>query len=125
MEPEREYSESFGITRSRKTQISSGFTPLRIQQNSFQDSPFFTIPGAFKEKTRIKGKEQDFFQPKAEIIRPNNPEAVGLGERSAQKQEIIVNTPARISKPTIRNDIPPQNEHSVVTPDSKTNINEL
>ncbi|MBW0573622.1 hypothetical protein O181_113337 [Austropuccinia psidii MF-1] len=32
MDPERAYSDSFMLTRIRKTQLSSGFTPLRIQE---------------------------------------------------------------------------------------------
>ncbi|MBW0469645.1 hypothetical protein O181_009360 [Austropuccinia psidii MF-1] len=114
-EPERAYSDSFRLTKSRPTQCSSGFTPFRHQQISGQESPFFTIPGSFQEKTRIKGKKKDIFQPKAERVRPNDPEAVGLGERSTQVTEIAVNT-SRISIPNNRNITPTQNEHSVVTP---------
>ncbi|MBW0585218.1 hypothetical protein O181_124933 [Austropuccinia psidii MF-1] len=53
--PDRAYSDSFRLTRSRPNQLSSGFTPFRNQQVSDQDSPFFTIPGGFQEKTRIQG----------------------------------------------------------------------
>ncbi|MBW0490859.1 hypothetical protein O181_030574 [Austropuccinia psidii MF-1] len=81
-EPERAYSDSFRLTRSRPNQLSSGFTPFRHQQFSGQESPFFTIPGTFQEKTGIKGQEKKFFQPNAEIVRPNYIEAVGLGKRS-------------------------------------------
>ncbi|MBW0513803.1 hypothetical protein O181_053518 [Austropuccinia psidii MF-1] len=62
-DPDREYSDSFGLTRSRQSQISSGFTQFRNQQISFQESPFFTIPGSFQEKTRMTGKKQDHLQP--------------------------------------------------------------
>ncbi|MBW0463657.1 hypothetical protein O181_003372 [Austropuccinia psidii MF-1] len=75
-EPKRAYSYSFRLTRSRPTQLSSGFTTFRHQQISVQESPFFIIPGSFKEKTRIQGKKQDLFQSKAERVRPNDPEAV-------------------------------------------------
>ncbi|MBW0472381.1 hypothetical protein O181_012096 [Austropuccinia psidii MF-1] len=78
-DPDRAYSDSFGLTRSRPNQLSSGFTPFRHQQTSDQESPFFTIPGSFQEKTRRQGQKQDLFQPKAERVRPNEPEAVGLG----------------------------------------------
>ncbi|MBW0479963.1 hypothetical protein O181_019678 [Austropuccinia psidii MF-1] len=84
-EPERAYSDSFRLTRSRPNQLSSGLTPFRHQQISGQESPFFTIPGSFKEKPRIQGQNQDLSQPKAERVRPNDPEAVGLGERSTQE----------------------------------------
>ncbi|MBW0481565.1 hypothetical protein O181_021280 [Austropuccinia psidii MF-1] len=116
-EQESFYSYSIRLTRSRPTQLSSGFTPFRHQQISGQESPFFTIPGIFQEKTRIKGQKQGFFQPKAERVKPNDPEAVGLGERSKQEPEIAVNT-SRMSSPNNRNISPTQNEHSVVTPES-------
>ncbi|MBW0519657.1 hypothetical protein O181_059372 [Austropuccinia psidii MF-1] len=54
-EPDRAYSDSFRLTRSRPTQLSSGFTSFRHQQISGQESPLFTIPGSFEEKTRIQG----------------------------------------------------------------------
>ncbi|MBW0467772.1 hypothetical protein O181_007487 [Austropuccinia psidii MF-1] len=74
-EPDREYSDSFRLTRSRPNHLSSSFTPFRNQQISGQESPFFTIPGIFQEKTRIQGQKQDLFQHKAERVRPNDPEA--------------------------------------------------
>ncbi|MBW0469112.1 hypothetical protein O181_008827 [Austropuccinia psidii MF-1] len=55
-EPERSYSDSFRLTRSRPTQLPSGFTPFRKQNISGQESPFFTIPGSFQEKKGLKGK---------------------------------------------------------------------
>ncbi|MBW0482630.1 hypothetical protein O181_022345 [Austropuccinia psidii MF-1] len=119
-DPDRAYSDSFRLTRSRPKQLSSGFTPFRNQQISGQESPFFTIPGSFQEKTRIQGKNQDLFQPKAERVRPNDPEAVGLGERSTQEPEIAVHT-SRISSPINRNITPTQIEHNVVTPESNLN----
>ncbi|MBW0541796.1 hypothetical protein O181_081511 [Austropuccinia psidii MF-1] len=56
-DPERVYSVSFRFTSSRPNQLSSGFTPFRNQQISGQESPFFTIPGSFQEKTRIQGQK--------------------------------------------------------------------
>ncbi|MBW0476628.1 hypothetical protein O181_016343 [Austropuccinia psidii MF-1] len=76
---------------------------------------------------RIKGykcKKQDLFQPNAERVRPNDPEAVVLGERSTQKPEIVVNT-SIISSPTNRNITPTQTEHNVVTPESDLNSDKL
>ncbi|MBW0534529.1 hypothetical protein O181_074244 [Austropuccinia psidii MF-1] len=119
-EPDRAYPNSFRLTRGRKAKLSSDFTPFRHQQISGQESPFFTILGSFQEKTGIQGQKQYIFQPKAERVRPNDPEAVGLGERSAQEPEIVVNT-SRISIPNNRNITPTQNEHSVVTPESNLN----
>ncbi|MBW0575766.1 hypothetical protein O181_115481 [Austropuccinia psidii MF-1] len=43
-DPDRAYSDSFRLTRSRPKQLSSGFTPFRNQQISGQESPFFIIP---------------------------------------------------------------------------------
>ncbi|MBW0484367.1 hypothetical protein O181_024082 [Austropuccinia psidii MF-1] len=101
-DPEREYSDPFRLTRSRPNQLSSGFTPFRHQQISDQELPFFTIPGIFQEKTRIQGKKQEIFKPKAERVRPTDPEAVRLGERSTQEPEIAVKT-SRIRSPNNRN----------------------
>ncbi|MBW0496134.1 hypothetical protein O181_035849 [Austropuccinia psidii MF-1] len=117
---DREYSDSDRLTRSRPNQRSSDFTPFRNQRISGQESPFFTITGSFQEKTRIQGKKQDFFQPKAERVRPNDPEVVGLGERSTQEPKIVVNT-SRISSPINRNITPTHIEHNFVTPESNLN----
>ncbi|MBW0493129.1 hypothetical protein O181_032844 [Austropuccinia psidii MF-1] len=81
-EPDRAYCDSFRLTRSRPNHLSSGLTPFRHKQISGQESPFFTIPGSFQEKTRIQGQKQDLFQPKEERFRTNDPEAVGLGKKS-------------------------------------------
>ncbi|MBW0511393.1 hypothetical protein O181_051108 [Austropuccinia psidii MF-1] len=72
-EPDRAYYDSFRITRSIQNQLSSGLTPLRNQRFSCQESPSFTIPGIFQEKTRIQGQKQDTFQPKAARVRPKDP----------------------------------------------------
>ncbi|MBW0553748.1 hypothetical protein O181_093463 [Austropuccinia psidii MF-1] len=123
-DPDRAYSDLFRLTRSRPNHLSSGFTPLRNQKISGQESPFFTIPGIFLDKTRIQGQKQDLFQPKAERVRTNDPEAVVLGERSKQEPEIFVHT-SRISSPSNRNITPTQIEHDVVTPASNLNSDAL
>ncbi|MBW0498672.1 hypothetical protein O181_038387 [Austropuccinia psidii MF-1] len=84
--PDREYSDSFRLTRRRPNQLSSGFTPFRNQQISGQESPFFTIPGTFQEKTRIQGKRQDHLQPEEERVKPYDPEAVDLVKEVHKKQ---------------------------------------
>ncbi|MBW0464389.1 hypothetical protein O181_004104 [Austropuccinia psidii MF-1] len=116
-DPDRAYSDSFRLIRSRPNQLSSGFTPFSNQKINGQESPFFTIPGSFQEKTRIKGQKQDLFQPKAERVRPNGLEVFGLGERSTQEPEIVLNT-SRLSSPINSNITPTQTEHNVVTPAS-------
>ncbi|MBW0564538.1 hypothetical protein O181_104253, partial [Austropuccinia psidii MF-1] len=75
-DPDRAYSDSFRFTRSRPNQLSSGFTPLRNKQISGQESPLFTIPGSFHEKTRKKGQKQDLLEPEEERVRPHDTEAV-------------------------------------------------
>ncbi|MBW0521749.1 hypothetical protein O181_061464 [Austropuccinia psidii MF-1] len=116
-DPDRAYSDSFRLTRNRENQLLSGFTPFRNQQISDQESPFFTIPGGYQEKTRIKGKKQDHLQPEEERVLPNGPEAVGLGESSTQEPAVVVNN-SRISSPINRNITPAHIEHNVVTPES-------
>ncbi|MBW0591194.1 hypothetical protein O181_130909 [Austropuccinia psidii MF-1] len=113
-DPDRAYSDSFRLTSSRQDHLSSRFTPFSNQQIGDQESPFFTIPGSFQEKTRIQGPKQDLFQPMAERVRLNDPEAVGLGETSTQKPKIVVNT-SRISSPINRNITPTQTENNFVT----------
>ncbi|MBW0561690.1 hypothetical protein O181_101405 [Austropuccinia psidii MF-1] len=121
---DRAYSYSFSFTRSRPNQLSSGFTQFRNQQISGQELPFFTIPGSFQEKTRIKGKKQDHFHPEEERVRTNDPEAVIFGERSAQEPEVVVNI-SRVSSPINRNITPTQIEDNVATPQSNLNSNAL
>ncbi|MBW0533405.1 hypothetical protein O181_073120 [Austropuccinia psidii MF-1] len=114
-EPDRAYYDSFRLTRSRPTQLSTGFTPLSNQKISGQESQFFTIPGDFHKKTRNQGQKQDTFQPKAERVRANEPDAVGLGGRSTQEPEKAVNT-SRFNSPNNRSITPTQNERSVFKP---------
>ncbi|MBW0466615.1 hypothetical protein O181_006330 [Austropuccinia psidii MF-1] len=89
-----------------------------------QESPFFTIPGSFQEKTRIQGQKQDHLQPEEERVRPNDPEAVEFGERSAQEPEVVVHN-FRISSPINRNITPTHIEHNLVTPESNLNSDAL
>ncbi|MBW0511068.1 hypothetical protein O181_050783 [Austropuccinia psidii MF-1] len=124
VDPDRPYSDSFRLTWSRQNQLSSGFKPFRNQHISAQESPFFTIPGVFQEKTRIQGKKQDHLQAQEEIVRPNDPKAVGFGEISAQEPEVPVNN-FRISSPINRNITPTQIDHNVVTPESNLNSDAL
>ncbi|MBW0593066.1 hypothetical protein O181_132781, partial [Austropuccinia psidii MF-1] len=59
-----------------------------------------------------------------ERVRPNDPEAVRFGERSAQEPEVVVHN-SRISSPINRNITPTQIEHNVVTPESNLNSDTL
>ncbi|MBW0463610.1 hypothetical protein O181_003325 [Austropuccinia psidii MF-1] len=121
---QRPYGNHQRLTRSRQNQLSIGFKTFKNQPICGQESPFFTIPAGFQEKTRTQGQKQDLFQPKAEIVRPNVPEAVEFGERSAKEPEIAVHN-SRISSPINRNITPTQIEHNVVTPESNLNSDEL
>ncbi|MBW0466072.1 hypothetical protein O181_005787 [Austropuccinia psidii MF-1] len=111
-DPDREYSDSFRLTRSRPDWHCSGFKAFRNQQISGQESPLFTIPESFQEKTRRKAQKQDHLQPEEERVRPHDPEDVGFGERSAQEPEVVENN-FRISSPINRNITPTQIEHNV------------
>ncbi|MBW0542544.1 hypothetical protein O181_082259 [Austropuccinia psidii MF-1] len=113
-DPDRAHSDSFRLTRSRTHQLSSGFIPFRNKQITGQESPFFTIPGRFREKTRIQGQKQDHLQPKEERVRDKYPDAVGFGERSPQEPELVVNK-SRMSSPLNRNTTPTQIEHNAVS----------
>ncbi|MBW0501964.1 hypothetical protein O181_041679 [Austropuccinia psidii MF-1] len=122
--PDRAYSDSFRLTGSRPNQLSSGLTPLRNQQVSYQELPLFTIPGGFQEKTRIQREKQDLFQSKEERVRPNDTEVVGFGERSAQEPEVALNH-SIISSPISRNITPTQIEHDAVSPESNLSSDAL
>ncbi|MBW0522358.1 hypothetical protein O181_062073 [Austropuccinia psidii MF-1] len=122
--PDRANSDSFRLTRSRPNQLPSGLKQFRNQQVSDQESPFFTIPAGFQEKTRIKREKQDLFQSKEERVRPNDPEVDGFGERSAQEPEVVVSH-SIISSPINRNITPTQIEHDAVSPESNLNSNAL
>ncbi|MBW0502097.1 hypothetical protein O181_041812 [Austropuccinia psidii MF-1] len=75
-EPDRAYFDSLRLTRSRPTQLSSGFTQFRNKKISGHESPFFKIPGSSQEKTRIQRQKQDLSQAKEERFRTNDPEAM-------------------------------------------------
>ncbi|MBW0507646.1 hypothetical protein O181_047361 [Austropuccinia psidii MF-1] len=122
--PDSAYADSLGLTRSRPNQLSSSFTPFRHQQINDQESPLLTIPGGFQEKKSIPGEKQDLFQPKAERVRPHDPEVVGFGERSAQEPGLVVNH-SRIISTSNRNITPTQIEHNISTAESNINSDAL
>ncbi|MBW0466144.1 hypothetical protein O181_005859 [Austropuccinia psidii MF-1] len=126
IEPEITYSDSFRVIRSgNPTKLPSGFTPLRHQKFSEQESPYFPIPGTIQERKRTVGQEQDFFQPEAEIVRSYGPELVGPSKRSIQKQQTVVNISNEARNPRISNDISTQIKHNVVIPESTISSNTL
>ncbi|MBW0591432.1 hypothetical protein O181_131147 [Austropuccinia psidii MF-1] len=68
IEPDRAYSGSLQLTRSRTTKISSCFTPFKHQEMSGQEAQFFTITGSFQEEKMMQGEKQDLFQPQTEGV---------------------------------------------------------
>ncbi|MBW0485107.1 hypothetical protein O181_024822 [Austropuccinia psidii MF-1] len=69
-EPDREYYDSLRLTRSKPRRLLSGFTQFGKQRLSDQDSQFFTIPGNFQEKKRIKGKKKTSFNQRQKESNP-------------------------------------------------------
>ncbi|MBW0588684.1 hypothetical protein O181_128399, partial [Austropuccinia psidii MF-1] len=115
MEPEITSSDPLRLMRTgNPPRLPSGFTPLRHQQISDQESPCFPIPDRIQERKRIIGQEKDFFQPEAERVRSYDPEIVGPVERITNKQQTVVNTSNSASSPKIRNDISTQMKHNFV-----------
>ncbi|MBW0475420.1 hypothetical protein O181_015135 [Austropuccinia psidii MF-1] len=55
-ELEREYYDSFRLTRSKPSRIPSGFTQFRNQKITEQESPFFTMRVLSRSKQGLKGK---------------------------------------------------------------------
>ncbi|MBW0522903.1 hypothetical protein O181_062618 [Austropuccinia psidii MF-1] len=76
-----------------------------------------------RRRQGYKGKNKTTFSQR-KGVRPNDPEAVGFGERSAQEPEVVVNNP-RVSSPLNRNITPSQNDHNVVMPESNLNSDAL
>ncbi|MBW0494366.1 hypothetical protein O181_034081 [Austropuccinia psidii MF-1] len=97
-DPDRAHSDSIRLTSRRPNRLSSGFIPFRKQQISGQESPFFTLPRGFQEKTRTQRQKQDLSSPKSERVRPNYPETAVIGERNTQEQDVVENN-SRISSP--------------------------
>ncbi|MBW0517557.1 hypothetical protein O181_057272 [Austropuccinia psidii MF-1] len=96
--PDRAYSDSFKLTRTRPNQLS-------------------------REDKDTREKKY-LFSPKAERFRPNDPETVGICERSAQQPEVVVNR-FSISSPLNRNITPTQIEQNAVSPESNLNSDAL
>ncbi|MBW0542654.1 hypothetical protein O181_082369 [Austropuccinia psidii MF-1] len=91
-EADRAYSDSFRITKSIQTQLFSGFKPFRNSISGAKSSHSSQSQVVSKRQQVYKGIKQDFFWPKAERVRSNDTEAVGLGKRSTQEPEIVLNT---------------------------------
>ncbi|MBW0522116.1 hypothetical protein O181_061831 [Austropuccinia psidii MF-1] len=111
------------LLQERATRIRENQATIQgIEERLNQTGP--TLIPSQSQGTRIQVQKQDIFKPKADRVRPNDPDAVGLGVRSTQKPEKVLNT-CIISIPTNRNIIPTQTEHNVVTPDSNLNSDKL
>ncbi|MBW0543933.1 hypothetical protein O181_083648 [Austropuccinia psidii MF-1] len=127
---DRDYRDLIVITKSWNP--TRQFIPLEVRANRIRENQAtihaigeqLTQRGSFQEKTRIQGQKQDHLQPEEERVRPNDPEAVGFGERSAQEPEVVVYS-SRISSPINRNITPTQIDHNFVTPESNLNSDAL
>ncbi|MBW0489063.1 hypothetical protein O181_028778 [Austropuccinia psidii MF-1] len=97
---------------------------IQEPEDQWQRVTILHNPRKFQEKRRTQGKKQKLFQPKAQRVRPNGPEAVGPGETSTQEPEVAVNS-SRISSPNNRNITPTQIEHNVDTPEINLNSDSL
>ncbi|MBW0464053.1 hypothetical protein O181_003768 [Austropuccinia psidii MF-1] len=118
-------TRKFRLLEERKTSIRENQATIQdIEEQLNQTGPTLIPSGSQGEKTRTQRQKQDLFQPKAERVRPNDPEAVGIGEKSKQEPEIVVNT-SGVSSPTNSNITPTQTEHNVVTPESNLNSDKL
>ncbi|MBW0580103.1 hypothetical protein O181_119818 [Austropuccinia psidii MF-1] len=126
MKPEIRYSDPPRLMRTGDpTRLPSGLKPLRHQQISDQESPYFPIQDIIQERKRIIRQEQDFFQQVAERVRSYDPEIVGPVARSTKKQQTAVNTSNSARSPMIRNDISTQMKHNIVIPESTISSNNL
>ncbi|MBW0533209.1 hypothetical protein O181_072924 [Austropuccinia psidii MF-1] len=114
-------TRQFRLLQVRENRIRENQATIKI---SGQESPSFTIPGDSLEKTRIQGQKQNHLKPEEERVTPNDPEAIGFGERSSQEPEEVVNN-SRISSNIHRNITPTQIEHNVVTPETNLNSGAL
>ncbi|MBW0469266.1 hypothetical protein O181_008981 [Austropuccinia psidii MF-1] len=60
-DPDREYSDSFRLTRSRQNQPARGFTPFKNQQISGQESPSSQSKEVSRRRQGYKGKNKITF----------------------------------------------------------------
>ncbi|MBW0495478.1 hypothetical protein O181_035193 [Austropuccinia psidii MF-1] len=106
-------------------QISSAVASHHSETNRSVDKSHHSSQSQEVSRRRkgYKGKTMTTFSQR-ERVRPNNPEAPGFGERSAQEPELTLNN-SRISSPINTNVTPTQIEHNVVTPESNLNSDAL
>ncbi|MBW0478554.1 hypothetical protein O181_018269, partial [Austropuccinia psidii MF-1] len=81
----------------------------------------------FQEVSRRRKHTRQKTRPlstNTERVRPNDPEVVVFGERSAQEPEVVVNH-SRISSPSNRNITPTQIEHNSVSSEGNLNSDAL
>ncbi|MBW0503333.1 hypothetical protein O181_043048 [Austropuccinia psidii MF-1] len=78
------------------------------------------VPGEDKD---TRARTRPLFT-KGKRVRPNDPETVGICERSTQEAEVVLNH-SRISSPLNRNITPTQIEHNAVSPESNLNSDAL
>ncbi|MBW0588350.1 hypothetical protein O181_128065, partial [Austropuccinia psidii MF-1] len=112
---------------AHKEQAKSALQRLLTIQKRTGQWPQVTI---LHTSRKVPGEEKDTrakatpLFPKAERVRPNDPETVGLGEGSTQEPEVVVNH-SRISSPLNRNITSTQIELNTVSPESNLNSDAL
>ncbi|MBW0522331.1 hypothetical protein O181_062046 [Austropuccinia psidii MF-1] len=75
-DPDRAYSDSFKLTSSRPSQLSSSLTHSGTNRSVAKSQHSSQSQEVSRRRQGYKGKKQDLLQPKAERVRPNDPEAV-------------------------------------------------
>ncbi|MBW0501874.1 hypothetical protein O181_041589 [Austropuccinia psidii MF-1] len=117
----------FRLLEAQKEEPKPALQWLQTIQEPTDQWPSITIlhnPRKFPGEDKDTRAKNNHLQPKEERFRPNNPEAVGLGERITQEPEVVVHN-SRISSPINRNNTLTDIEHNVFKPDSNLNIDAL
>ncbi|MBW0475487.1 hypothetical protein O181_015202 [Austropuccinia psidii MF-1] len=125
-------TRQFRLLEVRENMIKENQATIQAIQEQLTQTGHTQIPSgsqvldqtSFPEKTRIQGQKQDHLQTKEDRVRPNDPEAVGFGERSTQQPELGVHS-SRISSPINRYITSTQIKQNVVTPESNMNSDSL
>ncbi|MBW0490287.1 hypothetical protein O181_030002 [Austropuccinia psidii MF-1] len=117
-----------GATRRRENQAIIQAIEEQLNQTGPTLIPSGTNRSGAKShhssQSQVGFRGRKGYKGKTERVRPNDPEGVGLGERSTQEPEIVVNT-SRISSPTNRNITPTQTEHNAVADESNLDSDKL
>ncbi|MBW0496607.1 hypothetical protein O181_036322 [Austropuccinia psidii MF-1] len=123
-------TRQFRLLEVRANRIRENQATIQAMEEQLTQTGHTQIPSGSQGAGQIRSpvasnhSETNRSVPEEGRVRPNDPEAVGFGERSAQEPEVDVNN-SRISSPIDRNITPTQIEHNVVTPESNLNNDAL